>query len=94
MPSYTFACSSCNSRENIEMSVKEYSQKYANNLLNTTCGICGGKTNRVYNAVSSKISRSSAEIVSAAKEEARKIVEDINRGSSKAIIDVYGDTDS
>jgi len=92
MPTYTFLCSNCFFEKNITISVKEYLEKYANNIMLAKCDNCLNlEFKRTYSQVSAKVCRSSNEIAEIAKEDAKKIVEKVNSGDLKTILDVYGE---
>jgi hypothetical protein len=63
-------------------------------LLGYDCKKCNtvSKFVRIFNPSSSRISKGKEEILNEAKEEARKIVNKIKSGDTKAILDVYGET--
>ena len=95
MAKYNYKCEECNSIDTITMSVSSYlSLENKDVLLNKKCKKCNAvsKFVRIFNPTSSKISKGKDEILIEAKEDARKIVNKIKSGDTKAILDVYGET--
>lgn len=92
MPIYNVRCTDCQDDEVLSCSISDFQSSNKNNFKNLFCKKCG-KNNfiRIYKPISSKISRSSQEIVEKAREEARGIVEKIKNGDTHAIRDIYGE---
>jgi hypothetical protein len=92
MPTYNIECTSCGCNNLLNCSISDFQFSNKNNFQNLSCKSCG-KNNfiRKYKEISSKISRSSHEIVEKAREEARSIVERVKNGDQHAIRDVYGE---
>tara|TARA_Y100000034_G_scaffold130702_1_gene189775 strand:+ start:1175 stop:1459 length:285 start_codon:yes stop_codon:yes gene_type:complete len=94
MAQYNFKCKNCNTTDVVIMPVLEYLTLSSENALydkeckkcNTVCEFI-----RIFNSSSSKISKSKEQIVDEAKEDARKIVNKIKLGDTKAMLDVYGE---
>jgi len=75
-------------------SILEFQDLNKNKFKSKKCKNCNNNNFvRIYESVSSKISRSSQEIVEKMKEEARSIVEKVKNGDQHAIRDVYGEGD-
>jgi len=95
MAKYNFKCGKCDTEESITMSISDYlSLENKDVLYDQKCKKCDtvSKFIRIFNSSSSKISKGKEEILADAKEEARKIVNKIKLGDTKAILDVYGET--
>jgi hypothetical protein len=76
----------------LNCSIKEFKEYSLNLFKNIYCKKCNNnKFIRIYSSISSKISRSSYEIVEIAKEDARKTIENIKNGDQHAIRDIYGE---
>jgi len=92
MPMYNIKCIECENEQLFSCSITDFQYSNKNKFKNINCKKCG-KSNfiRVYNTVSSKISRSSQEIVEKVREEARSIVEKVKSGDQHAIRDIYGE---
>jgi hypothetical protein len=76
----------------LNCSINEFKDYSLNSFSNIFCKKCNNnKFIRIYSSISSKISRSSYEIVEIAKEDARKTVENIKSGDQNAIRDIYGE---
>jgi hypothetical protein len=94
MARYNFKCSDCYSTEELTLSVAEFLSSKDKEGFNTReCKKCNATTEfiRIFNSISSKISRSKDEISAIAKEDVRKIVEKVKSGDMKTILDVYGE---
>ena len=97
MAKYNFQCSNCNSTLMLSISVSEFLSLKAKKDFNIRkCKECDTETKfvRIFNSTSSKISRSKDEILARTKEEARKIVEKVKSGDTRAIKDVYGEKEN
>ena len=76
------------------MPILEYLTLSSENMLyNKKCEKCNTVCEfvRIFNSSSSKISKGKEEMMAEAKEDARKIVNKIKLGDTKAILDVYGE---
>lgn len=94
MPIYNIRCTNCESDQSFSCSIKEFIEIKKNKFNNFSCEKCGNTDfARIYSTISSKISRSSQEIVEKVREEARSIVEKVKNGDQSAIRDVYGEGD-
>ena len=94
MAAYNLVCKECSDQMTIMLSIAEFQSHNKNNFLNLNCKSCGSNNiGRIYGNISSKISRSSEEIVAQVREDARNIVEKVKQGDIHAIRDVYGEGD-
>jgi len=94
MPIYNLECIKCKEINTLNCSISEFQSSNKNNFKTLNCKNCGTNNfNRIFKEISSKISRSSFEIVEKAREEARNIVEKVKSGDQHAIRDVYGEGD-
>jgi len=94
MAAYNLLCKECSDQTTIMLSISEFQSHNKNNFLSLKCKSCGSNNiGRIYGNISSKISRSSEEIVAQVREDARNIVEKIKQGDVHAIRDVYGEGD-
>jgi ribosomal protein L37AE/L43A len=94
MPIYNIKCQECELNHSFSCSIKEFIEIKKNKFNIYSCKKCGNKDfSRVYSTVSSKVSRSSQEIVEKVRDEARLIVEKVKSGDQSAIRDVYGEGD-
>lgn len=92
MPTYNIKCIECENNQVISCSISDFQFSNKNKFKNIDCKKCGNSNFiRIYDTISSKISRSSHEIVEKMKEEARSIVEKVRSGDQHAIRDVYGE---
>ena len=94
MAKYNYKCSKCDSTELYVLSVANFLAFKSNNYFdNKKCENCGNITEfiRIFDATSSKISKGKEQILAEVKEDARKIVEKVKSGNTKAILDIYGD---
>lgn len=92
MPTYNIKCMDCKNEQIISCSITDFQYSNKNNFKNIICKKCESSNFvRVYNTISSKISRSSQEIVEKVREEARSIVEKVKNGDQHAIRDLYGE---
>ncbi|MAG28028.1 hypothetical protein CMI47_21080 [Candidatus Pacearchaeota archaeon] len=94
MAKYNFKCSECDSCETFVMTVASFlSVKSEDSFDNKKCNNCGNTVQfvRIFSPTSSKISKSKEQILTEAKDEAKKIVEKIKSGDTKTILDVYGE---
>lgn len=92
MPIYNLKCSICKESMQLSCSISEFKDYSLNSFKNIFCKKCNNNNFiRIYGSISSKISRSSHEIVEIAKEDARKVVENIKNGDQYAIRDIYGE---
>ena len=84
MPKYSFKCKDCDSEFS---TIINYSE-----IKNTSCEKCGSKRlTRIFGFVGQKIQRSSSEIMSNIKEEAKIIADKVRSGDQNAIGEIYGD---
>jgi ribosomal protein S27E len=94
MAAYNLVCKECSDQTTIMLSISEFQSHNKTNFLNLKCKSCGSNNiGRIYGNISSKISRSSEEIVAQVREDARNIVEKVKQGDIHAIRDVYGEGD-
>ena len=94
MAKYNFKCEKCNTADAITMSISDYlSLDNKDVLYDKKCRKCDAvsKFIRIFNPSSSKISKGKEEILKEVKEDARKIVNKIKLGDTRAISDVYGE---
>ncbi len=94
MANYNLKCKDCNEEEIVSLPVSEFlNLKDSRSFYLKKCKKCNAETQFVRNfkPASSKISKDRQELMSLAKEEARKIVEKVNMGDTKTILDVYGE---
>jgi hypothetical protein len=89
MPDYLFKCENCNNQKKINMSINEF---LIFKKENHHCS-CDNVTllKQVVFTPYSRVEKNKEEVVSEAKMEAKKIVEKINRGDEKTIVDYCGD---
>jgi predicted nucleic acid-binding Zn ribbon protein len=88
MPSYIFACKSCQHEEEKFLSIPDF----INLKGKIKCEGCnGGYLHHKISNVSSIIEKSSDQIILDIQEEVQKTVNKINNGNQKVIQDVYGD---
>lgn len=92
MPTYNIKCMDCQNNQILSCSIIDFQFSNKNKFKNINCRNCG-RSNfvRIYETISSKISKSSQEIVEKVREEARSIVEKVRNGDQHAIRDVYGE---
>jgi len=94
MAKYNYKCSKCDSTELYVLSVVNFLTFKSNNYFdNKKCKNCGDMAEfvRIFDPTSSKISRDKEQILAEVKEDARKIVEKVKSGNTRAILDIYGD---
>jgi len=92
MPTYNIKCIDCKNEQTLSCTIIDFQSINKNKFKNIICKKCGNSNfNRIYNTISSKVSKSSQEIVEKAREEARNIVEKIKNGDQHTIRDIYGE---
>lgn len=92
MPDYLFICETCKDEKKINMSIKEF---LAFKKQNNVCD-CDKQSSlkQVIFIPYSKVEKNKDEVIAEAKMEAKKIVEKINKGDEKTIVEYCGDNPS
>lgn len=89
MPQYQYRCQNCQNETSLTMKIAEYLEF---KKVEHACEICEeGKIIQVVHLPHSKIYKDKEAILVEAREEAKKVVEQINRGDERTFIDIYGD---
>lgn len=88
MPSYHYVCNDCQERITVQMQISEY-LSYKQEIHH--CNKCQGVLTQKVFPTYAKIDRDKEYIIQSAKEEAKQIVERMNRGDEKTITEMCGD---
>lgn len=88
MPRYYYFCSKCENKKEVNMSISEF-LKYKKE--EHYCEDCHSLLFQKVFPTYSKIDRDKEYIIQSAKEEAKQIVEKINKGDERTIVEMCGD---
>lgn len=89
MPHYQYQCDKCQCTKTLIMTVKEF-LKFKQK--NQPCHNCAeGNFQQLVKPSHSKVFRDKHTMIEEARAEAKKVIEKINKGDERTIIDIYGD---